>query len=62
MELKPVKSSTLSKVGYDLSSGTMIIVFHTGSTYEFEKIPKNLYEELLNATSLGNFFNKKIRR
>ena len=62
MELLPVNSSTLSKVGYDPSSGTMIIVFNTGSTYEFQQMPKDIYDNLLNSPSLGAFFNQNIRK
>jgi hypothetical protein len=61
MELKPVNSSNLRKIGYDPATNILIIVFNSGSTYEFQNIPPDLYEDLINAPSIGTFFSKNIR-
>jgi len=61
MELIQVKSANLSKVGYDEESELLLIVFNSGSIYEFQKVPKDLYESLMQAPSIGSFFNKTIR-
>jgi len=61
MELQEIKSSTISKVGYDAGTKIMIVVFHSGSTYEFENIPQEIYYDFIQAKSFGKFFAQRIR-
>jgi len=62
MELHNVVSSNLSKVGYDAGSQTLLIVFKTGSVYEFANVPESSFIELMQSPSIGTFFSKNIRR
>lgn len=62
MELQSVKSSNLSKIGYDKASSTLIIAFKSGSIYEFQDVPEEYYINLLKSPSIGNFFSNNIRK
>jgi len=61
MELIPVKSSTISKIGYDPDNNILLIAFNSGSIYEFQSIPEEIYQELMQSPSIGKFFSKNIR-
>lgn len=62
MELIQVVSTNLSKVGYDEENEILLIIFNSGSAYEFQKVPRDIYNNLLQAPSIGNFFNKYVRK
>lgn len=62
MELHNVVSSNLSKIGYDALSKTLLVVFNTGSVYEFSNVPEEYFTELMRSPSIGTFFSKNIRR
>ncbi|HRZ18537.1 MAG TPA: KTSC domain-containing protein [Methanofastidiosum sp.] len=61
MELIDVNSSNIRRLGYDEPSKTLIIVFKSGSAYEFADVPKEIYEKLLQTPSIGTFFTKYVR-
>lgn len=60
MERIPVQSSTLASVGYDPESQVLEIEFKSGSVYEYFEVPMSVHRALLNAPSLGKFFNQHI--
>lgn len=58
--LIPVNSSAIAAVSYDGS--TLCVQFRTSDTvYEHHGIPMSLYLALMNAPSMGAFYNKNIR-
>lgn len=61
IELKPVDSTTINKVGYDAESTTLRVMFHSGSTYQYTGVPKDLFESLMSAKSIGKFFGAGIK-
>ncbi len=61
MKMQPVISRAISAVGYDEINFRMKICFKTGKTYDFCQVPRYIYEELLSASSKGNYYNKNIR-
>lgn len=62
MERQPVSSSSLASVGYDPNSETLEIEFAaSGKVYEYYNVPQFMYERLLEASSIGQFFNAEIR-
>lgn len=61
MEMQEVSSSNIKEVGYDESTQTMGVVFHSGNLYHFFNVPKDVYEELVEAPSVGRQFNSAIR-
>jgi len=61
MKMLPVDSSNLSAVGYDPKTNIMHIRFQSGRLYAYYDVPENIYHDLMNADSLGSFFNSFIK-
>ena len=61
MNRTPVTSTSLSEVGYDQSSQTLEITFREGHVYQYFNVPQPIYEGLMQAVSVGKFFNAEIR-
>lgn len=62
MERQPVSSSSLASVGYDPGSETLEVEFvATGKVYEYYNVPQFMYERLVEASSIGQFFNADIK-
>ncbi len=62
MEMIPVTSSNLASVGYDEDSLTLRVEFLNGTLYDYYNVPKEVFLDLLNATSKGQFFNQNIKK
>lgn len=60
VDLKPVKSSNLKKVGYDAGAQALHIDFGRG-VYVFHGVPPEKHRELVNAVSPGKYFAAQIR-
>jgi hypothetical protein len=56
-----VKSSAIKEVGYDKDTQTLRIVFQQGTEYDYPQISFETYEGLINAKSVGRFYNQHIR-
>lgn len=61
MERQPVSSSNLLSVGYDAESETLEIEFKNSGVYQYFNVPPVVYERLMTANSLGQFFNAEIK-
>lgn len=59
MDRVPVESDALSSVGYE--DETLEIEFSSGNVYRYYDVPEDVYEELMRATSHGEFFSGQIR-
>lgn len=60
MTLIAVNSSAIAGVNYD--GHTLYVQFHTSDTiYEHHGCPATLYEDFMNASSMGEFYNRHIR-
>jgi hypothetical protein len=58
---RPVQSSLIRSVGYNLASSVLEIEFVAGRVYEYHDVPLSVYSELMAAESIGNYFNESIR-
>ena len=56
-----VNSSELRSVGYDVSASRLEAEFHSGEVYQYFDVPAELVLEMLEADSLGRYFNARIR-
>jgi hypothetical protein len=56
-----VQSSELRWVGYEESTRLLEVEFHSGEIYRYFGVPASLVLELLEAESIGRFFNAQIR-
>jgi hypothetical protein len=58
----PVSSSNLAAVGYDPSTEVLEVEFiKNSSVYRYFGVPRHIYESLLAAPSIGQFFNAYIK-
>lgn len=57
----PVESSNIASVGYDTENKILEIEFHHGGIYQYFDVPKEVYENLINATAIGSYFFHNIR-
>jgi hypothetical protein len=58
---RPVDSSLILSVGYDLASSVLEVEFVGGKVYEYYDVPLSVYSALMGAESVGSFFNDHIR-
>ena len=61
MDRKAVTSSAIASIGYDESSCTLEIEFRTGTVYQYENVPENVYQGLVAASSKGLYFDLHVR-
>lgn len=62
MILQPIEhSSNIEAIGYDALEQLLAIRFTSGSTYEYEGVPAEVYNALMGAHSKGSFFYQNIR-
>ena len=61
MKTFTVDSTTLRTVGYDAERQLLQIEFKNLSIYQYFDVPTAVYEELMQASSKGAYFNRSIR-
>ena len=60
MRRQLVESSSLESVGFDAATNQLEIQFRAGGVYRYA-VPRRIYRELMEASSLGAFFARRIR-
>ena len=60
LEMIPVQSSNLRSVGYDSTTQTLVIEFHSG-VYEYYGVPESTYRGLMSASSKGQYHHRFIK-
>jgi hypothetical protein len=61
MKPVPVDSSTLAAVAYDPARATLRIEFRDRAVYDYFRVPAEVHQALLHASSKGRYFNHAIR-
>jgi hypothetical protein len=61
MEMINVYSSAIRAVGYDPASQRMRIAFVDGHSYDFCRVPSNIFDRLLHSSSKGGYYNQYIK-
>ena len=61
MQRHPVASTNLLSIGYDAGSETLEVEFHSGSVYQYYGVPEHIYEQLVGASSKGQYLNAYIK-
>lgn len=56
-----VASSAIRAMQYTPSAQNLIVYFQDGAVYSYGSISERVYEAMKSSTSIGRFFNKKIR-
>ena len=60
MERQEVDSSNIDAIGYDEVTETLEIEFRIG-VYQYKNVPEYMYNDLMNADSIGRFFHENIK-
>ena len=61
MRRKPIDSSAIASVGYSPDRAELEVEFTSGNVYRYFDVPREIYEDLLQASSKGRFFGSFIR-
>lgn len=61
MRRQAVTSSNISEVGYDENSRTLEVLFTNGNLYQYFDVPPQIYAELMQAGSVGQYLNANIK-
>lgn len=56
-----VNSRSLRALGYDADEQALEVEFHNGSEYRYEQVPADVVQALLEADSLGRYFNQVFK-
>lgn len=59
MQMHAVCSSNISSIGYE--NNTLHICFNNGRVYAYKGVPQNLFNNLINASSKGQYFDSFIK-
>jgi hypothetical protein len=54
-------SSNIDKIGYEQSTQTLEITFRSGGTYRYKPVSRELWDQFINAGSVGKFFHREIK-
>ena len=55
------KSSSIAAVGYDSEKNEMEVLFKGGGLYRYKKVPQHIFENMLNASSIGHYFHVNVK-
>lgn len=61
MERNHVSSSNIAAIGYDSGSETLEVEFLNGSVYQYYNVSEIIYEQLMQSSSKGQFFNTYVK-
>ena len=61
MKRHTVESTTLLMIAYDLDRQILQLQFRDHANYNYFDVPADVYQELLDAPSIGGYFNRYIR-
>jgi KTSC domain len=60
MQLQTVESSMIHAVGYEPSTKILEVVFNSGKTYQYFDVPEEVYKELMEADSKGQYMGYAV--
>lgn len=61
MNRQSVTSSNIASIGYDADSQTLEIEFLNGGVYQYFDVPQYVYQELMGASSHGQYLAQNIK-
>ena len=61
MQRYPVTSSNITEIGYSDEHQILQLLFSSGITYQYFEVPRRVFEELLQAESIGRYVNANIK-
>lgn len=60
-EMIYVDSSNIEAIGYDDDAQELHVQFLGGRYYIYHDVPRNIFDELMNASSKGSFLNREVK-
>jgi hypothetical protein len=61
MQRTDVSSKLIRSIGYDAALQLLELEFASGKVYQYLEVPESAHTDLLNAPSIGTFFNSAVR-
>ena len=61
MRRQRVVSSVIASVGHEAHSNLLEVEFRNGRIYHYFGVPKSEFRKLLQAESIGGYFNEEIK-
>lgn len=62
MDRQPVESSAVNSVGYDPTAEILEVEYSSGAVYRYGGVPREVFEWLLAAPSIGQFVNAVVKQ
>lgn len=59
--LHSVRSSAINRLGYDPTTATLAVEYHSGEVYHYPGVPAKTVADLEQAKSLGTYFARHVR-
>ncbi len=56
-----VSSSNVCSIGYDTSTQTLEVEFHSGGVYQYYGVPDHMHAQFMQASSKGKFLHYYIK-
>lgn len=60
-EMLYVDSSNIESIGYDDDAQELHVQFLSGGYYIYHQVPRQIYEDLMSAPSIGSFLNREVK-
>ena len=61
MDRHHVASSNIGAIGYDSTTQTLEVEFLSGWVYQYYGVPEHLHQQIMQASSKGQFLNQYIK-
>jgi len=61
MERFPVSSSAIAELRYDADTQALEVQYKNGGVYQYQGVPQDMFDQLMNASSKGTFINQQIK-
>jgi len=61
-EMVYVNSTNIEQLGYENDASELSVIFKNNPVrYVYLNVPSQVYQDLINAVSIGSFFNREIK-
>lgn len=60
-EMTFVDSSNIEAIGYDDDTQGLHVRFLSGGYYIYSDVPREIFDDLMNAPSKGSFLNREVK-
>ena len=61
MDRYQIASSNIRAIGHDITTQTLEVEFLSGWVYQYYGVPEYLYQQIMQASSKGQFLNQYIK-